>query len=163
PGGRVTFRNVLAFENFILLMGVIFGLQIVDRSFGPVLPLFVVELGVTPERVPIVSGVLFSISAATAAIGHHLCGKLLRRSSARRVIALSAAIAAAGAGTYLVASGPWLLMLGTPIFGIALGVATTAAYTAAGSVMPGTARGAGFGLLTTASLGGLAISPIVSG
>jgi MFS family permease len=29
--------------------------------------------------------------------------------------------------------------------------------------MPGTARGAGFGLLTTASLTGLALSPIVSG
>jgi MFS family permease len=30
-------------------------------------------------------------------------------------------------------------------------------------VIPATARGAGFGLLTTASLAGLAISPIVSG
>ena len=41
----MTFRNVLAFENFVLLMGVIFGLQFVDRSFGPVLPLYVGELG----------------------------------------------------------------------------------------------------------------------
>ena len=39
----------------------------------------------------------------------------------------------------------------------------TAAYTAAGSVIPAGARGAGFGLLTTASLVGLALSPIVSG
>ena len=42
---RVTFRNVLAFENFLLMMAVIFGLQFVDRSFGPVLPLYVGELG----------------------------------------------------------------------------------------------------------------------
>ena len=163
PEGRVSFRNVLAFENFILLMGVIFGLQVVDRSFGPVLPLYVVELGTPPERVAIVSGVLFSISAAAAAIGHHLCGRLLRRIPARRVIALSIAAAAAGTLAYLVAGRAWLLMIGTPIFGVALGIATTAAYTAAGSVMPGTARGAGFGLLTTASLAGLAISPVVSG
>ena len=39
----------------------------------------------------------------------------------------------------------------------------TAAYTAAGAVIPPSARGAGFGVLTTASLVGLAISPIVSG
>ena len=39
--GRVTFRNVLAFQNFILMMSVIFALQFVDRSFGPVLPLYV--------------------------------------------------------------------------------------------------------------------------
>jgi hypothetical protein len=44
-----------------------------------------------------------------------------------------------------------------------MGTATTATYTAAASVMPATARGAGFGLLTTASLTGLALSPIING
>jgi hypothetical protein len=39
----------------------------------------------------------------------------------------------------------------------------TAAYTAAASVIPASVRGSGFGLLTTASLVGLAVSPIVSG
>jgi MFS transporter, DHA1 family, multidrug resistance protein len=160
---RVTFRNVLAFENFILLMGVVFGLQFIDRSFGPVLPLYVAELGTPVERVPIVAGVLFSIAAGAGAVGHHFCGRLLRRATARRVIAASAALGAAGASVYVLARGPWLLVLGTPIFGLAIGVATTAAYTAASSVMPASARGAGFGLLTTASLAGLALSPIVNG
>ena len=160
---RVTFRNVLAFENFILLMGVVFGLQFIDRSFGPVLPLYVAELGTPVERVPIVAGVLFSIAAGAGAVGHHVCGRLLRRATARRVIAASVALGAAGASVYVLARGPWLLVLGTPIFGLAIGVATTAAYTAASSVMPASARGAGFGLLTTASLAGLALSPIVNG
>ena len=160
---RVTFRNVLAFENFILLMGVVFGLQFIDRSFGPVLPLYVAELGTPVERVPIVAGVLFSIAAGAGAVGHHFCGRLLRRSTARRVIAGSVAIGAAGASLYVLARGPWLLLLGTPIFGLAIGVATTAAYTAASSVMPASGRGAGFGLLTTASLTGLALSPVVNG
>ncbi len=161
--GRVTFRNMLAFENFILLMAVVFGLQFVDRSFGPVLPLFVTELGTPVTRVPIVAGVLFSIAAATGALGHHFCGRLLRRAPARLVIAGSAAVGAVGAFIYVLARGPWLLVLGTPIFGIAIGVATTAAYTAASSIMPTAGRGAGFGLLTTASLAGLALSPIVNG
>jgi DHA1 family multidrug resistance protein-like MFS transporter len=161
--GGVTFRNVLAFENFVLLMGVIFGLQFVDRTFGPVLPLYVSELGTSPERVPIVSGALFSITAGAGAVGHHIAGRLLRRAPARRVIAASAAAAAVGALAYMLAGGAGLLLLATPIFGVGIGVATTAAYTAATSVMPGSARGAGFGLLTTASLTGLALSPIVSG
>jgi DHA1 family multidrug resistance protein-like MFS transporter len=161
--GRVTFRNLLAFENFILLMVVVFGLQFVDRSFGPVLPLFVAQLGTPVNRVPIVAGVLFSIAAGAGAFGHHICGRLLRRTSARRVIAVSAAVGALGAGAYVFAHGPWLLVAGTPIFGIAIGVATTATYTAATGVMPAGGRGAGFGLLTTASLTGLALSPIVSG
>lgn len=162
-GGRVSFRNVLAFENFILLMAVVFGLQFVDRSFGPILPLYVTELGTPRDRVALVSGVLFSIAAGAGAIGHHFCGRLLKRLTARAVIAGSVSIGAAGALIYVLAGNTWLLVLGTPIFGIAIGVATTAAYTAASSVMPGTARGAGFGLLTTASLTGLALSPIVSG
>ena len=160
---RVTFRSMLAFENFILLMAVVFGLQFIDRSFGPVLPLFVTELGTPAGRVPIVAGVLFSIAAGTGALGHHFCGRLLRRTSARRVIAGSAAVGAGGTFIYVLARGPWLLVLGTPIFGVAIGVATTAAYTAASSIMPTTGRGAGFGLLTTASLAGLALSPIVNG
>ena len=53
-------------------------------------------------------------------------------------------------------------LLATPIFGLAIGVATTAAYTAAAR-HSGDARGTGFGLLTTASLTGLALSPVVSG
>jgi len=161
--GRVTFRSMLAFENFILLLAVVFGLQFIDRSFGPVLPLFVTELGTPATRVPIVSGVLFSIAAGTGALGHHFCGRLLRRASARHVIAGSAGIGAAGAFLYVLARGPWLLVLGTPVFGVAIGVATTAAYTAASGVMPAAGRGAGFGLLTTASLAGLALSPIVNG
>jgi DHA1 family multidrug resistance protein-like MFS transporter len=160
---RVTFRSMLAFENFILLMAVVFGLQFVDRSFGPVLPLFVAQVGTPVDRVPIVAGVLFSIAAGTGAIGHHICGRLLRRTTARRVIAVSAAVGSVGAFVYVLATGPWLLVFGTPVFGIAIGVATTAAYTAASSVMPASGRGAGFGLLTTASLSGLALSPIVNG
>ena len=39
----IRFKSVLAFENFILLMAVIFGLQLVDRSYGPILPLYVAQ------------------------------------------------------------------------------------------------------------------------
>lgn len=163
PTGRVTFRNVLAFENFLVLMAVIFGLQFVDRSFGPVLPLFVSELGEASGRVAVVAGLLFSVAAASAAVGNYLCGPLLRRGSARTVIASASAVAAAGVGGYLFTPNAWWLALPTAVFGAAIGAATTAAYTAAATVIPMNARGAGFGLLTTASLVGLAVSPIVNG
>jgi DHA1 family multidrug resistance protein-like MFS transporter len=160
---RVTFRNVLAFENFILLMAVVFGLQFVDRSFGPVLPLYITALGTPLEAVPIVSGVLFSIGAGCAAVGNHICGALLQRASPRAVIAGSATAGACGTLVYVLAGSTGLLVMGTAIFGLAVGVASTAAYTAAGTVVPAGARGAGFGVLTTASLTGLALSPIASG
>ena len=154
---------MLAFQNFILLMAVIFALQFIDRSFGPVLPLYVDQLGAPPERVALLSGVLFSLAAGTAAVGHQVSGAFLHRRSVRSIIAAGAAIAAAGAFIYVVAGGTALLFVATPVFGAGIGVATTAAYTAAGSVIPPGARGAGFGLLSTASLAGLALSPVFNG
>ncbi len=53
---RITFTNVLVFENFVLLMALIFGFQFVDRSLGPVLPLHLTTLGVSDARVALVSG-----------------------------------------------------------------------------------------------------------
>ena len=161
---RITFRNVLAFENFILLMGVVFGLQFVDRSFGPVLPLYVAELGTPAARVPIAAGVLFSIAAGAGAVGHHFCGRLLRRADgAARDRGQRRHRGGRRARSTCSRAARGCSCSATPIFGLAIGVATTAAYTAASSVMPASARGAGFGLLTTASLTGLALSPIVSG
>ena len=165
PGsrGRVSFRSLLAFENFLLLMAVVFSLQFIERSLGPVLPLYVAQLGVGVDRVPLVSGILFSITAAAGALGNQLCGWLLARAPGRTVIAASAAVCAAGGLIYLVAPGPGWLFAAAPIFGLAMGTATTTAYTAASGIMPVSARGAGFGLLTTASLTGVALSPIISG
>jgi MFS transporter, DHA1 family, multidrug resistance protein len=160
---RVTFRNLLAFENFLLLMGVIFGLQFADRSLGPILPLFVSGLGTEASRVPLLAGVLFSVSAGAGSIGHHLAGALMSRRGARRVIAWTCGLAGAAVGGFLLAGSAWWLALPTAIFGISIGVSTTCAYTAASSIIPSGARGAGFGLLTTASLVGLAVSPIISG
>jgi DHA1 family multidrug resistance protein-like MFS transporter len=161
--GPIRFRTVLAFENFLLLIVVIFGLQFVDRSFGPVLPLYLEQLGTTSSRIPLAAGVLFSIVAATGALGNHLCGSLLERSTPRRLITTSGAAAAACAFLYTVApTSLWVFVI-TPLFGLAMGVATTGAYTAAGTVIPARARGTGFGFMSTASLTGVALSPIVSG
>jgi MFS family permease len=113
--------------------------------------------------VAFVSGVLFSIMAGAGALGHHICARLLQRRTASALIAGACACAGAGAALYVVARGtPWLFAA-TPLFGLAIGVGTTAAYTRAAAVIPVNVRGTGFGLLTTASLVGLAASPIVCG
>jgi DHA1 family multidrug resistance protein-like MFS transporter len=160
---QVTFRNVLAFENFLLMMAVIFGLQFVDRSFGPVLPLYVEQVGVDHARVPIVTGLLFSITACTGALGHHLCGKLLRRFSSRAVITGGAAIAVAGSAMLAASGLIWVMSIASALLGVGIGAAMTAAYSAAGSVIPARAHGAGFGVLTSASLVGMATSPFIAG
>jgi MFS transporter, DHA1 family, multidrug resistance protein len=161
--GRVTFRSVLAFENFILLIVVVFGLTFVDRSLGPVLPLYVAELGTSMSDVPLLSGIIFSISAGAGAIGNHASRAFLARTSTRGVIAASAAAGAVGTLVYVFAGGTGVLMAGSLVLGLAIGAASTAAYTAAGAVIPPHSRGTGFGLLSTGSLVGLASSPVICG
>jgi len=161
--GRVTFRDVLAFQNFILMMGVIFGLQFVDRSFGPVLPLWVEQVGVPHARVPVIAGVLFSFMACTGALGHHFCSRLLKRYASRTVICGGAAVAALGSGLLGISGSLWVMCAASVLLGLGIGAAMTASYSAAGAVIPPGAHGTGFGVLTSASLVGMASSPFIAG
>jgi DHA1 family multidrug resistance protein-like MFS transporter len=160
---RVSFTSVLAFENFLLLMLVIFSLQVVDRSFGPVLLLHVTKIGYAPGRAAVLVGVLFSALALSAVVGHQLAAVLLKRTTARAVIVVALLAAATALGVFALVESAALLVLAIASFGLAAGTALTTAFTAAGSVVPRHAHGVGFGFLTGAALIGSAVSPPLSG
>jgi MFS family permease len=160
---RVTFRNILAFENFILLMAVIFGLQLVDRSFGPVLPLHLDRIGFAPDAVLLTAGILFSVIAVAGGLGHQLAAALLRRMSARAVIATTCLTGSAALAVFAGSASLWVLIPAMAAIGLSIGAATTAAFSAAGAVIPFAVHGTSFGFLTSAALIGSAISPVLSG
>ena len=56
-----------------------------------------------------------------------------------------------------------LLVAVLPLLGLAIGTGTTAAYTIAGHSIPSEAKGVGFGVLSSASMAALALSPVLSG
>jgi DHA1 family multidrug resistance protein-like MFS transporter len=160
---RLTFASILAFENFLLLMVVIFGLQVVDRSFGPVLLLYLGQVGYSSAQAALTVGVLFSTLAFSGAFGNQVAAAVLKRTTARVVIAGSVLIAATALAIFAFARAPWLLTVTIGVFGAAVGTAMTTAYTAAGSVIPRHAHGASFGFLSGAALFGSAVSPVLSG
>jgi MFS family permease len=171
-GGKAVISHLFRLPGFLLALAVIFGLQTVDRSFGPVLPLYVAQAGVPVTRIPIVTGILFSLGAISAAFGHHLAGKLMQASegaekrsrySARIVIVTGALLAAAAVAVIMVAPSLYFVGAAMMVFGISVGVATTTIYAVAGSSLPPDAHATGFGVMTTASLLGLAVSPVIAG
>jgi MFS transporter, DHA1 family, multidrug resistance protein len=83
---RVSFSNVLAFENFLLLMLVIFSLQVVDRSFGPIMLLHVAQIGYSPDHATLLAGAIFSVLAVSSVAGYQLAAALLKKTTARVVI-----------------------------------------------------------------------------
>ena len=159
----VTFRRVVGLENFLVLMAAIFAAQFVDRSFGPILPLYLEQIGVGHAAVPVAAGAVFSVAAFAGAIGHHVCGRLLVRRLPRTVMSAGAGAACAGSVLIVLAPNVWLLSGAMAVFGVGVGLAMTAAYASAASVIPSGAHGTGFGVLTSASLAGLAVSPVVAG
>jgi MFS transporter, DHA1 family, multidrug resistance protein len=162
-GGRAVLAHLCRLPGFLLALVVIFGLQTVDRSFGPVLPLYVAQVGVPVSRIPIVTGVLFSLGAIAAAFGHHLAGRLMNLRPARTVIVTGTLLAAVAVATIVVAPSLWFVGVSMLLFGVSVGVSTTTIYAVAGSSLPPDAHATGFGIMTTASLLGLAVSPVVAG
>ena len=162
-GGREVFSQLIRLPGFLLALFVIFGLQTVDRSFGPVLPLFVSQVGVDDDRIPLVAGVLFSLGAVSAAVGSQLAPRLLERRSPKSVIVLGALTAAVALSAIAGAPSVSILGIAIVIAGTALGSSTTAIYSVAGGLLPRDAHSTGFGIMTTASLLGLAVSPVAAG
>jgi DHA1 family multidrug resistance protein-like MFS transporter len=160
---RTSFGDILALENFVLLLMVIFGLQLVDKSFGPVLLLYLNQLGYGAEQSAVLAGLLFSVLAVSGAFGNQLAATLLKRMTPRNVIDSAVLTAAAALAIFAFAGTSWLLLLSILVFGASVGTANTASFTAAGSVIPRHVHGASFGLLSSASLIGFAVSPILSG
>jgi MFS family permease len=162
-GGWEVFSHLVRLPGFLLALLVIFGLQSVDRSFGPVLPLFVAQLGVDPARVPIVAGVLFSLGAVSAAAGSQLAPRLLKKRTAKSTIVAGTIIGAIALAIIVAAPGLWIFGAAIAVAGVAIGTSTTAIYSVAGGLLPADAHATGFGVMTTASLLGLAVSPVIAG
>jgi DHA1 family multidrug resistance protein-like MFS transporter len=162
-GPKPDVRALLRGPGFLLMMAVIFAVTFVDRSFGPILPLYVQQLGVDPDRVAMLSGVLFTVTAAGAAIGNHLCEWLLARAAPGAVVAGGSLTAALALGGFLSLSSMWPIGLALATLGVGIGTALTAAYTIGGRTVPAPIHATGFGFLTGASLAGLALSPIIAG
>lgn len=160
-GGDI--RELLRTPGFLLMMASIFALTFVDRSFAPILPLYLASGGRAAEDAVLLAGVLFSVAAGGAVVGNQSCEWLLRKAGPGRVVAGGAGVAALGLVGFLSDSHAWALSAALLVFGSGAGAAVTAAYTAGGRVVPAASHATGFGFLTGASLAGLALSPVLAG
>jgi len=147
----------------VLFVAAIFSLQLVDRSFGPVLPLYLAETGVPGLRIPFMTGVVFTIAAAFAAAGNQGSGWMLDRAAPGRLVPLLSIVGAAAAFAFWWIVPMPALFVSAAVLGFAIGGATTAIYTTAGRAAPADRKGVTFGYLQSAYLWGLAVSPVLAG
>jgi len=163
PGGTGALRAAARLPGFVGMLVVLFLCQVVDRSFGPVLPLYVAELGTPLDQVASYAGLIVSVGAAGTAVSAALLGRLAARLPVQRLL-----IGTLAAGTLLclpmaVAQSPFQLLALRVALGLFAGGTITLAFSRANAVVPADGKGAAFGVLSSTSLLGSAFSPLAMG
>jgi MFS transporter, DHA1 family, multidrug resistance protein len=166
PGDRTRdpgFTDVLRIPSIPSLLVVLFLVNFVGRSFTPILPLHLHELGVDPARLAFSTGMLVSVYSVAAALSATMLGRASRTRPPR---ALLVATLVAGALTVIpmarVPSYGWILALAI-LLGLASGGSLTLCYTIGGLMVPAEVKTTAFGFFSGAALFGGAISPAIAG
>jgi DHA1 family multidrug resistance protein-like MFS transporter len=157
------FRTMAALRGFATLLAVLFFVNFIGRSFTPILPLHLQDLGVPASRLASATGGLISAYSIAAAISATLLGRASRSLSARRLLLLTlvggAPIVAAMA---LISTYEAFLVLAV-LGGLVSGGTLTLCYTIGGLMVPDGVRTTAFGFFSGAALFGGALSPTVAG
>jgi len=157
------FADVLRVTSVPALLVVLFLVNFIGRSFTPILPDHLHELGVSTSRLAFATGMLVSVYSVAAALSAALLGRASRRYPPR---ALLVATLVLGAVIVLpmarVPSFGWILVLAM-LLGLASGGSLTLCYTIGGLMVPPPIKTTAFGFFSGAALFGGAVSPSVAG
>ncbi len=145
------------------LLMVLFLVNFIGRSFTPILPAYLLTLGVARVRVASSTGLLiavYSLAAAASAVG---LGRV-SRSVAPRALLLATLVGGGAAVLPMarVSSFGQMLALGVAL-GLVSGGSLTLCYTIGGLLVPQTSRATAYGFFSGAALLGGAISPSIAG
>ena len=149
-------------EYFTVMM-ILFFVNMADRTFAPILPLFLEQLGTPASRLVAVSGTLVSVAAFGEALSAWASGKLAARISLRRLIIgrLTFSIMVLVPMIFVTSAVQFSVL--RVMLALLAGGTLTLALSAASHVIPQEHRGAGFALLSSTSMLGGAAGPLLAG
>jgi DHA1 family multidrug resistance protein-like MFS transporter len=162
-GTKPVRRSFLKHPEYLTTMLVLFFLHMADRTFGPITPLFLEQLGTPASRLAAVSGALISAAAFGEAFSAWLSGKLASRIPLRRLIMgrLILSIIVLVPMVFLTSTAQFSVL--RVMLALLAGGTLTLALTAGNRVIPDEHRGAGFGILSGTSMLGGAVGPLIAG
>jgi DHA1 family multidrug resistance protein-like MFS transporter len=148
---------------FFTTLLILFFINMGNRTFGPITPLFLEQLGTPRVRLELVAGALISAVAFVEAFATWLSGKLAARMTLRRMIM-------ARLGLSILVLVPMVFVRSTGQFSALLvalallaGGTRMLALTAAHHIIPAEHRGTGFALVSGTGMLGGAAGPIIAG
>ncbi len=160
---QARFVDSLRLPYVAFLLAILFLVNFIGRSFTPILPLHLRDLGVTATRLSISTGLLIAVYSLAAAFSAAGLGRLSRRYAPRDLLVLSLAFGAVTVMPMALVRGFMPLLACALLLGLASGGALTLCYTIGGLAVPEARRGAAFGFFSGAALFGGAIAPAAAG
>jgi MFS transporter, DHA1 family, multidrug resistance protein len=161
--GRGSMLDLLRLPRMASMLMVLFLVNFVGRSFTPILPLHLSELGVPRHRLAFNTGLLISVYSVAAALSATALGRASKTRSPRQLLLLTLV---AGALTVLpmafVARFAPMLALAA-LLGLVSGGSLTLCYTIGGLLAGPEMRATAFGFFSAAALFGGSISPTIAG
>lgn len=162
-GAGVSLAKFLAIPRAAPILLVLFFVNFIGRSFTPILPLYMRELGVSGGRLASATGVLISAYSAAAALSASSFGRASARRDPRMLLMTSLVGGAALVLPMAFVPNYASFMALAILLGLAAGGSLTLCYTIGGLLVEADHRGAAFGYFSAAALFGGALSPSVAG
>jgi DHA1 family multidrug resistance protein-like MFS transporter len=157
------FATVIAVPGVVALLGVLFVVNFIGRSFTPILPLHLQDLGLPPPRLASATGVLISVYSLAAAASAWSLGKLSRTQPPLRLLLATLVGGALIVAPMAIVPSFELVLLLAVLLGLVGGGSLTLCYTIGGLMVPEEVRTTSFGFFSGAALFGGALSPTVAG
>jgi MFS transporter, DHA1 family, multidrug resistance protein len=157
------FRTVMGIPGVVSVLAVLFVVNFVGRSFTPILPLHLQDLGVPASRLASATGILISVYSVMAAASATILGRASRTRSPRNLL-LATLVAGAPVVMAMALAPSYRVFLGLAVAGgLVSGGSLTLCYTIGGLMAPEGVRSTAFGFFSSAALFGGAVAPAVAG
>jgi len=156
-------RDILATPGFVPLLVVLFVGTFAQRSYQPLIPLFVASAGAAPGTVASVTGMIVAGGALAATLSATLASRLVVSFPHARVLVVALSACACGSGLLVCSHTALQFGLLRVAIGLFDGSILTLSYGLGASVIPVDHRASAFGVLHSGAQIGSAVSPMLSG
>jgi DHA1 family multidrug resistance protein-like MFS transporter len=162
-GGLSDLGVVINLPGFLPILGALLLTQMVDRSYGPILPLYVKELGAPDNEVASLSGLIVSLGAAAMGLSAGASGLVASRWRPDWLLIASLVAGVTLCAPMALVQTPTQFLVVRVLLGLFAGGTVTLVMSLANTRIPTGSKGAAFGVISSANLLGTAVSPLVTG
>ena len=154
---------MMLLPDFAVVASLLFLVTTIDRSFSPVIPLFVAGYTANSLEAARLSGIILSLAAFAESFAAWYSGKKMTRSDPKHFLLVRLGLGSVICILIGFAASIMQLLGLRVLLALLAGGTLTVAYTLASRVIPEGQRAAAFGLLSSFAMMGGAVGPLLGG